>query len=87
MKAKDLGNNTDHRKYFHEISQTDVNELILEKRTNGYISKNYKQPDWCVSSEALDMKFGCWSLCDLSEGGNRTKISKEFCKKCEAFRE
>ena len=73
------------RSYFHEISQEEVDKLIADKRSVGYVMENYKQPDWCNYPEALSMTMGCWSLCDLKKDGLRTKISKEFCKGCDCF--
>ena len=73
------------RSYFHEISQDEVDKLISDKRSIGYVIANYKQPDWCNYPEALSTTMGCWSLCDLKKDGLRTKISKEFCKDCDCF--
>ena len=73
------------KKYFHELKQKEVEQLIKDKRTNAYVVQNFKQPDWCNYPEALNGIMGCWSLCDSSKGGLRTKISKEFCKGCECF--
>lgn len=72
-------------RYFHELEQTEIDILIADKKTVGYIMENYKQPDWCNYPEALSMTMGCWSLCDLSKDGLRTKISKDFCKGCDCF--
>ena len=72
-------------RYFHELEQTEIDALISDKKTVDYIMENYKQPDWCNYHEALSMAMGCWSLCDLSKDGSRTKISKEFCKGCDCF--
>ena len=72
-------------RYFHELEQTEIDTLISDKKTVGYIMKNYKQPEWCNCPEALSMIMGCWSLCDLSKDGLRTKISKDFCKDCDCF--
>jgi hypothetical protein len=77
--------NVDNKRYFHELEQTEIDALIANKKTVGYILENYSQPNWCELPEALSMNFGCWSLCDLSENGSRTKICKEFCKKCNYF--
>jgi hypothetical protein len=71
--------------YFHELKQTDIDTLINEKKTVGYIVENYKQPDWCNYPNALEGRMGCWSLMDLSKEGLRTKISKSFCKSCDCF--
>ncbi|MFA5299346.1 MAG: hypothetical protein WC389_14245, partial [Lutibacter sp.] len=59
----------DNNRYFHELEQSEIDTLIADKKTVGYIMENYKQPDWCNYSEALSMDMGCWSLCDLSKGG------------------
>ena len=72
------------KKYFHLISQDEVDELILLQKTVGYVKANYVRPDWCNDENALDMKFGCWSLCDLNENGSRTKVSKEYCSNCDS---
>ena len=72
-------------RYFHELEQKEVDTLIADKKTTGYIMENYKQPNWCKSPNALEGKMGCWSLMDLSKDGLRTKISKDFCKGCECF--
>ena len=71
--------------YFHEIPQEEVDKLIADKRSVGYVMENYKQPDWCNYPGALSMAMGCWSLCDLKKDGLRTKINKEFCKCCDCF--
>ena len=71
--------------YFHELEQTEIDILIADKKTVDYIMENYKQPDWCNYPGALSMTMGCWSLCDLSKDGLRTKISKDFCKCCDCF--
>jgi hypothetical protein len=75
------------RPYFHELPQEEIDKLISEGVTVGYIMDNYKQPDWCNYPEALSMSMGCWSLCDLSKDGLRTKISKDYCKGCDYFGE
>jgi hypothetical protein len=73
------------KKYFHELEQSEINTLIAEKKTIGYILENYKQPDWCTYPNALEGNMGCWSLMNLLKEGMRTKISKDFCKNCERF--
>jgi len=75
----------ENKKYFHELSQQEIDTLIADK-TVGYILENYKQPDWCGYPQALSMAMGgCWSLCDLQKDGSRTKISIDFCKDCDMF--
>lgn len=73
-------------KYFHEIPQSEINQLIEDKKSIKYIMENYKQPNWCNYPEALSITMGCWSLCDLHERGNRTQISLEYCKTCDRFK-
>jgi hypothetical protein len=73
-------------KYFHELTQEEINQLIEQGKTWGYILENFKQPNWCNYPEALGGEFGCWSLIDLRENGKRKEISKEFCSKCSSFK-
>ena len=73
-------------KYFHEIPQAEVNQLIEDRKSVGYVLENYLQPDWCAYHQALSMTFGCWSLCDLTENGFRTKISKKYCSSCDCYK-
>ena len=73
------------KRYFHELEQSEINNLIADKKTIGYIIKNYRQPDWCKYPNALAGELGCWSLTDLSKDGLRSKISKDFCKDCDCF--
>lgn len=69
--------------YYHELPQSEIEKLIVDKKTYQFIIDNYKQPDWCKYPEALNGSKGCWSLVDYSL---RTKISKEFCKNCDMFK-
>lgn len=64
-------------KYFHEIPDEEVADLLQRKVNIGYINEHYKRPPWCEDEGALDGKYGCWSLMDLY--GERHKISHEFC--------
>ncbi len=70
-------------KYFHELHQEQIDELVTNHVTIEYIKERYQQPDWCGYPNALDGWLGCWSLMDLSKDGLRYKISKEFCEKCD----
>mgnify|MGYP007069472104 CR=1 FL=1 len=81
----ELGLHSVINSYFHEIPQSEVDSLISEKKTIGYILENYKQPDWCKYPDALAMTIGCWSLCDTQKDGLRTKISRDYCACCEFF--
>ena len=75
-----------NKKYFHELTQEEIDQLIEEKRTIGYILENFKQPKWCDYPEALNGQMGCWTLTDLGETNLRTKISEEYCKSCDCFK-
>jgi len=66
-------------KYWHELTDEEIASIPPEKKCLE-LSKLYKQPDWCSKPEAIH-PLGCWSLI----GENRTKISKDFCKKCDSF--
>lgn len=70
-------------RYFHELEQKEVDSLIADKKTIGYIMETYRQPIWCRYPNALEGQMGCWSLMNLSKDGLRAKISKDFCKGCD----
>lgn len=76
----------DKKKFFHEINQEEVDSLIKDGKTAGYVLENYRQPEWCNYPEALSMGLGCWSLCDLQKEGLRTKISHAYCKGCDEYK-
>lgn len=66
-------------KYFHELTNEEIDSLVENKKTWWDIKSEYKQPDWCNYPDALNGVMGCWSLIDLSD----RKVNKEFCKTCE----
>lgn len=70
-------------KYWHEISQEEIDKLFEDKATVGFVLENYKQPDWCHYPEALSGIMGCWSLMDKNL---RTEISHDYCKTCECYK-
>lgn len=74
-------------KYWHQLSQEEIDGLVSSGKTWGEIMAEYKQPDWCSYPEALRGEMGCWSLIDFRVDGLRTKISNEFCKDCECYKE
>lgn len=74
------------KKYFHKISQEEIDRLVSENKDWKYIMDTYKQPDWCTYPKALEGQMGCWSLIDIKKDGLRTKISKKFCKNCYCFK-
>lgn len=72
-------------KYWHELPQKEVDQILKSGITVGESLKQYKQPDWCSYPDALAGMRGCWSLTSNEPSGLRTKISKEFCKSCDCF--
>lgn len=86
LKKKNKMNQTaDNRKYWHEISQDELQKLLDENVTIRYINQHYKQPNWCNYPNGLTFTLGCYSLCDLSKDGLRTKINTDFCNSCHFF--
>lgn len=73
-------------KYFHELTEEEIKELVELKRDWKYVMDNYKQPDWCTYYEALAGVMGCWSLTDTAAQGLRASISKKFCAGCDCFK-
>jgi hypothetical protein len=76
----------DDKKYWHEIPQAEVEELINSGATYQQVIDNYKQPDWCSYPEALMGVMGCNSLTDNSPGGIRGKICEAYCSSCDCYR-
>ena len=73
------------KQYFHELSQREIDLLLTNGATVGFIAENLLQPDWCNYPGALNGRFGCWSLTDIKPGGQRTKICVNFCCGCDCF--
>lgn len=74
------------KKYWHELSQEEIDKIISDSVTNRFVVENYKQPDWCTYPEALMGVMGCWSLTDNSTDGLRTKISHDYCTGCPCYK-
>jgi len=72
-------------RYFHTLADSTIRRLCAKQTTWGDIMKRYKQPQWCGYSNALEGTMGCWSLIGLFD--TRHKISKEYCKRCDCFKE
>lgn len=70
------------KKYWHELDQEEIDNVIKSGRTVEEVLKEFKQPDWCGYRDALSGLKGCWSL--MSDK-IRPKISREFCKTCDCF--
>ena len=73
-------------KYWHELPQKKIDELLSLNIKIGEVLKKYKQPSWCHYPDALAGKMGCWSLTHNRKNGLRTKISHEFCKSCDEYK-
>ena len=50
-----------NKKFFHELSQKEIDNLIADKKRWSDIMNEYKQPKWCSYPEALNGKMGCWA--------------------------
>lgn len=74
------------KRYWHELTQDEVDEVFKTNMTIKSFMLKYKQPDWCGYPEALSGIMGCWSLCDSSPNGLRTRVSKEWCQTCDCFK-
>ena len=53
------------KKFFHEISDEEVQELFNTHWKWKDVMETYRQPTWCQYPDALAGKLGCWSLTDL----------------------
>ena len=68
----------DNRKYYHEISDEEIEKIDKQNPTLDELAKSYRQPDWCN----MPLEDGCYSLF-----GNRKRINREFCKNCDFCKE
>lgn len=77
------------KKYWHELSDDEINVLIEQNKTWSFILENYLQPSWCGYNQALNGRMGCWSLTASIYGDDctRRQISKDFCKTCDLYYE
>jgi len=66
-------------KFYHELSEAEINEIINCKLTYKELSSIVGAPEWCGHPTALDGLNGCWHL----GGSNRKKITKNFCENCK----
>ncbi len=73
------------KKYWHELPQDEIDQILKSGITVGECVKKYKQPDWCAYPDALAGMMGCWSLTSDESGGLRTEISEKYCKTCDCF--
>lgn len=69
----------DNRLYFHKLDVEEHASLMSKEPSIEYIMENYKQPEWCTLTDALNPLFGCEDL----TGENRVDISKRgICRDC-----
>jgi hypothetical protein len=66
------------KKYFHELTQANVDGLIKDEAMWGRIEKAYIQPEWCGYPKALAGVMGCWALTNTES----RLVNKTFCKAC-----
>ena len=72
------------KKYWHKLSKEEQARILKECPEKGItveeFKKQYKKPDWCNCSEALDGIWGCWGLLF---GYIR---SEKDCKDCDCYK-
>ena len=71
------------KRYWHELTDNEIEELINRKVTWGEILDTFKQPDWCSYPMALNSALGCWSLVDAIN--LRHQISHTYCESCDCY--
>ena len=70
------------KKYWHELTDEQVNEIIMAKRKFSWIMNRYKKPDWCNHANPVAPgAFGCEILMN-----DRAKINPTFCINCRFFK-
>jgi hypothetical protein len=67
-------------KPFHEMSDSNWQELLESKATWNDIMKEYAQPEWCDYPDALKGMMGCWSLI------RRMVTGEDYCKSCDCYK-
>ena len=67
-------------KYYHQLSDAEIQELIDKKVTYGELEKLHPQPVWCHYPEATSGMMGCWSLIM-----KRNDVNREYCKDCDCY--
>ncbi len=71
------------KKYWHEMSDEQWEEIHKPGYTWGKAREKYTQPAWCHYLDAIH-PLGCWSLIDKEL---RKTISRKFCKSCDEYKE
>jgi hypothetical protein len=76
MKLSDLKG-----KYWHKLTDKEMQALKELKPSNKWFFKNIKQPDWCAYPEALAGLMGCWSL-----NFRDRKRTRKMCRECDCYK-
>ena len=74
----------DKKKFWHQLTEEEVQEFINKGRTYREMDKIYKIPDWCKYEHPFYHDFH-WCD-DLLNPDIRTKISVEYCMNCNYFK-
>ncbi len=69
------------KKFWHELSEEQIQQIIKERHPFGWIMENYKQPAWCNHPNAIAAgAFGCEKLMNKPDS-----ISSTSCINCKCF--
>lgn len=69
-------------KYWHLLSDKEVEQIIREKHSFSYLIDKYNKPSWCNHANPIAPgAFGCEELMN-----NRKNITLEYCIKCKHFK-
>lgn len=69
------------KKFYHELTDDEVDALIKERITYGELRERHPEPVWCgYGEEAVAGLMGCWSLVF-----HRTETNEDYCKNCDLY--
>ena len=74
----------DKKKFWHQLTEEEVQAFINKGRTYREMDKIYKIPYWCKYEHPFCRDFH-WCD-DLLNPDIRPKISVEYCKNCNYFK-
>ena len=72
------------KKFWHELTDKEVQESINKGLTYKEMDDIYKTPDWCKYEHPFCKEFH-WCD-DLLNPDTRTQISVEYCNNCKFFK-
>ena len=72
------------KKFWHELTDKEVQESINKGLTYKEMDDIYKIPDWCKYEHPFCKEFH-WCD-DLLNPDTRTQISVEYCNNCKFFK-